>query len=43
MNEDLEKQGCTCEPGYKCRFCRVLDFEDFKKAEVTDGISEDRK
>ena len=27
MNEELEKQGCTCEAGYYCRYCRILDRE----------------
>lgn len=27
MNKELEERGCTCEHGYYCRYCRVLDRE----------------
>ena len=27
MNKDIEEKGCTCENGYYCRYCRILDNE----------------
>ena len=28
ISKELEEQGCTCEHGYYCRYCRLLDKED---------------
>lgn len=28
MSAELEEQGCTCDGGYYCRFCRFLDMQD---------------
>lgn len=27
MSKELEEQGCKCENGYYCRYCRILDKE----------------
>ena len=38
MSKELEEQGCTCDAGYYCRYCRVLDHE----AEVRKYESENK-